>query len=57
MRYTVPRSLAQFRVHVGYSLTGRDRWVYFVTLPDACAYAQSIFEARGVVVAVEAVAA
>jgi hypothetical protein len=44
---------AGYRVHVGYTARGRDRWRYFATLAEASAFAGTIFTKTGVVVAVE----
>jgi hypothetical protein len=42
-----------YRVHIGYTATGRDRWRYYNTLENAQAVARIIFKALGVLVAVE----
>jgi hypothetical protein len=44
----------KYRVHLGYTRTGRNRWSYFLTVEEAMAFANDIFHRTGVVVSVEA---
>lgn len=46
------RGRGPYRIHVGYTPSGRDRYRYFATLEDATAAAERVFQATGVVVSV-----
>ena len=42
-----------YRVHVGYTARGRDKWRRFSTEESARSFAEKLFQATGVIVAVE----
>ena len=44
-----------FKVHVGYTITGHNKWMHFTTLPEASAYVAGVFTSTGVVLGIEAV--
>lgn len=41
-----------FRVHIGYTITGRNRWRKFATLAEASTYCDRVFRRRGVVLSI-----
>jgi hypothetical protein len=41
-----------FRVHIGYTRSGRDRWRKFVTLTEASAFCNRVFHLKGVVLSI-----
>jgi len=42
----------RYRVHVGYTATGRDRWRYFAALKDAQRYCSTVFARTRVVLTI-----
>jgi hypothetical protein len=44
-----------FRVHVGYTGTGRDRWRVFDSLKDAKEFCERVFARTGTVLTIEGV--
>lgn len=42
-----------FRVHIGYTRTGRNRWRRFATLEAATAFCQAVHKATRIVLAIE----
>lgn len=45
---------ARFKIHVGHTDTGRNRWRRFDTLADATRFAGEYFRIKGVVVSIVA---
>lgn len=41
-----------FKVHVGYTRAGRDRWVRFVTLAQAMVFCEEVRRPTGIVLTV-----
>lgn len=41
-----------FRVHVGHTKTGRDRWRKFATLAEASAFCSEVFDRTGIVLSI-----
>ncbi len=41
-----------FKVHIGYTLTGRNRWRKFSTLADASAFCSQVFTRTGIVLSI-----
>lgn len=41
-----------FKVHIGYTRKGRDRWRRFETMAEAIAFCQRIFAATSVVLSI-----
>lgn len=42
-----------YRVHIGWTSTGRDRWRYFDTMEEARAACAAVFERTRVVLTIE----
>jgi len=43
-----------YRVHLGYTAAGRNRWAYFDTIEDANAYCELVRARRGIILSVVA---
>lgn len=43
-----------YRVHVGYTRQGRNRWRRFATLAEASAFCQTVFRRTRIVLTIEA---
>ena len=43
---------AMYRVHIGYSATGRNRWRYFDSIDTARAFVGAVFARTGIVLSV-----
>lgn len=41
-----------YRVHIGYTITGRDRWRCFATLEQAREFCDSVFRATKIVLTI-----
>jgi hypothetical protein len=41
-----------FRVHLGYTVSGRDKWKVFPTLEAASAFCQRVFQDTGLVLSI-----
>jgi hypothetical protein len=47
-----PSDVATYRIHVGYTKAGRNRWRSFATLAEAKAYAHAYFKRSGVILSI-----
>lgn len=52
MNNTTRPTAPSFKVHVGYTRTGRNRWRRFATLADASAFCSAIFAKTGIVLSI-----
>lgn len=43
----------KYRVHVGYTETGEDRWRLFDTFDEASRFCREVFQEKGVVLTIE----
>lgn len=44
-----------YRVHIGYTRTGRDRWRKFATLADASRFCEAVWQATGIILSIQEV--
>jgi hypothetical protein len=43
-----------FKVHIGYTVTGRNRWRRFATVADATTYVNAVWARTGVILSIVA---